>query len=164
MADEPKGDKDDEAVGELFREMWKYQMEMFKGFFVAPPGYSQEMLRILRAHWDRVEKKLGELHQDLGGGSETLQKHKDLYLYCMQSYSQMLQEFLVSPTFLNALRDTLNTGLTQKIQGDEVREEILKAWGLPTRRDVHEIYYNLYIINRKLDKISEALEQTEEGR
>lgn len=157
----PKGADDGKVLRELFAEMWKYQMEMFKGLFHTSPGYSQEDAKILEAHWNRVEKKMRETYSELTAGGESLQKQKDLYLYCMQSYSQMLQELLVSPTFLTGLRDTLNVGITQKIQMDEMREEMLKSWGLPTRKDIHEIYYNLYIINRKLDKIGEALEQKE---
>ncbi|MBI5000683.1 MAG: hypothetical protein HZB92_04045 [Euryarchaeota archaeon] len=158
MADNShNSEKTDAGLENFLTEIWKYQMEFFKGVSIPTPSSSKEFSKLYEKHWKRVEEKTKELPPDLWD-AKNLQIQKDLYIYCMQSYSQMIQEFLMSPTFLYTMKESLGNNLNRKIQMDEAKEEILKSWGMPTRKDIHEIYYNLYLINKKLDKISETIE------
>lgn len=166
MTDEGEKNRD---VEDFTSEILKYQVEifnfwreMFNQMSVVKPEYTENVSKILEKHWKRVEEKIKEYYPEMvSGGAEGLQKQRELYIECMKSYSQMLQEFLVSPAFLNMMKDAMSTALTRKIEMDKIQEEFLKNLGIPTKKDIHEIYYNLYIINRKLDRLTEIAEKME---
>lgn len=147
-------------------EMLKQQMENFKIWgdmfkdMAQKAGHSDELAEIAARHVQRVEEKAKELSPELfTGGPGAVEKQKEFYKFGMRSYSKMLQEYLVSESFLNSLRDSFDTNLSKKMEMEHARDEILKSFGMPTRKDIQDIHHNAYLMNKKLDKIKEALEK-----
>lgn len=157
--------KEAEIFNNFLFEMLRCQMELsriwgdvFKQLNPLRPEESQELSKIAGRHWQRVQQKTKELFPENSIiGPDFLKKQKELYFYTVESYSLMIQEFLTDPICLNLLKDGMDSGLSKKMQFDKVRDDTLKSMGLPSRKDMQEIYHSLYMINKKLDKLSEAV-------
>lgn len=166
LADEGKDNVcEDKTFSEFFAEMMRYQMELsgvWRDVFgqVNPLSMedTQQIANMVKKHWQRVEERTKALFPEKSTvGPDFIQKQKELYIYCMQSYSLMLQELLTSPIFLNTMKENIDASLSRKIQLDRMRDETLKSMGIPSRKDLQEIHHSLYIINKKLDKLNDAL-------
>jgi hypothetical protein len=145
----------------------KYQEELIKNwtdsFKYASPAStmeSPEFTNMMKNYWEKVNMDASEaMPQIMRGDENAYKKQRDLLISAMHAYSDMLKEFLVSPAYLAYLTQSFKDNLDLKIKMDRANEERLKLCGMVTRKDLDEINFNLYNLNKKLDRLQDSISE-----
>jgi hypothetical protein len=159
-------------VEDFIGMMQKYQEELFRNWaeavkFTSPTSTidSPEFANIMKRYLEKVNMDVSEaLPQIAKGDDDSFKKQRDLFVSAMHAYSDMLKEYLVSPAFLAYLKQSYKDNTDMKIKMDRMNEENLKLCGLPNRKDIEEINFNLYNINKKLDRLQDSISELDGGK
>ncbi|MBA3044674.1 MAG: hypothetical protein KKH41_01955 [Candidatus Thermoplasmatota archaeon] len=164
--------KNNDKTEELIEVMRKYQEEMFKNWNEAiKPGSPMDttnsalFTNIMNNYWEKMNMDITmAMPQIMKGDEGSLQKQKELFVSAMRAYSDMLKEFLVSPAFLAYLKQAYADKTDMKIRLDKANDENLKLFGIVTRKDLDDINFNLYNLNKKLDRLQDAISELKGGK
>ncbi len=164
--------KRNDKVEDFIEVMRKYQEELIKNWteaikYTSPVSTvdSPEFANIIKKYWEKVNMEVSEAMPQIAKGDDgSLQKQRDLFVSAMHAYSDMLKEFLVSPAFLAYLKQSYKDNTDMKIRLDKSNEENLKLCGILTRKDLDEINFNLYNLNKKLDRLQDSISELKRGK
>jgi hypothetical protein len=164
--------KNNDKTEELIEVMRKYQEEMFKNWNEAiksgsPMDATNSALftNIMNNYWEKMNLDVSQAMPAIVKGDDgSYQKQRDLFISAMHTYSDMLKEFLVSPAYLAYLKQSFKDNNDMKIRMEKSNEENLKLCGIVTRKDLDEINFNLYNLNKKLDRLQDSLSELKGGK
>jgi hypothetical protein len=170
MADDSS--KRNDKAEDLIEMMRKYQEELVKNWTEAVKNVSPastmdspEFADIMKKYWETVNKNVSEaMPQIIKGEDDSLQKQKELFISAMHAYSDMLREYLVSPAYLAYLKQSFNDNIDMKIRLDKANDDALKVCGIVTRKDLEEINFSLYNLNKKLDRLQDSISELRGGK
>ena len=166
------GTKRNDKGEDIIEMMRRYQEELIKNWadavkHTSPASTmdSPEFANIMKKYWEKVNFDVSEAMPQIAKGDEgSAQKQKELFVAAMHTYSDMLKEFLVSPAFLAYLKQSYKDNTDMKIRLDKANEENLKLCGIVTRKDLDEINFNLYNLNKKLDRLQDSISELKGGK
>lgn len=161
-----------EKVEDFIELMRKYQEELIKNWTEAvkhtsptSAADSPEFANIMKKYWEKMNLDVSEAMPAIAKGDDgSYQKQRELFVSAMHTYSDMLKEFLVSPAYLAYLKQSFNDNNDMKIRLDKSNEENLKLCGIVTRKDLDEINFNLYNLNKKLDRLQDSISELKGGK
>ena len=166
------GTKRNDKGEDLIEMMRRYQEEFVTNWteaikHAAPASTmdSPEFADIMKKYWETMNKNISEaMPQIIKGEDNSLQKQKELFVSAMHAYSDMLREYLVSPAYLAYLKQSFNDNIDMKIRLDKANDDTLKVCGIVTRKDLEEINFSLYNLNKKLDRLQDSISELKGGK
>ena len=129
-------------VGEIPSIMSKYWLDIFNRFndFYSMKGAT------MSNKMDKIEP-----------GEQLYKQYEEMYNYWINASQKMLDEIMRSPTYGNFLASSINTSMDSRKILKNFMTENLKNMGIPTKKEMDEMLWELRNITARLEDLEQQL-------
>ena len=155
-----EGEVSSTELGELWRQWFEATVVLWNGTSQAENGFTNSMAPLWKEMADDLSAKM------LSGESlpeEPVEFFVRWYNETEERWSETADELMRRDEVLESMRRSLDTYARSEAELRQASEEGLRNRGVPTRSDVARVAKLVVVVENKVDRIEEALEDLVQG-